>query len=83
MVEVKTNFKTKYWPNLTCYFCPQEDSQSHLLDCQFLTQGLDTSGIEYENIFQDIKQQEKIARLLNQILKQRNILLKMQSNNTV
>ena len=67
MVEVKTNFKTKYWPNLTCFFCPQEDSQSHLLDCQFLTQGLDTSGIKYENIFQDIKQQEKIARLLKRL----------------
>ena len=34
MVEVKSNFKTKHDDQVTCSFCPEEDTQSHLISCK-------------------------------------------------
>ena len=82
MVDVKSNFKMKYGQNLTCFFCLETDTQSHLLFCKPITNGIDLQSTEYEHIFQDMNKQEKIAKILNKILKQRNTLLKMSSMNT-
>ena len=76
MVEVKSNFKTKYGQNLSCNFCPEEETQIHLLSCKELVKDLDMSNIEYDDIFKDITRQEKAAKELNKILKERNNRLK-------
>ena len=77
MVDVKCNFKTVYEPNLTCFFCPEEDTQAHLLSCGQVTVGIDTSGLHYEDIFKNVTKQEKIAKVYNKILRQRNLKLKI------
>ena len=77
MVAVKSNFKSQYGDNLSCQFCPEEETQSHLLSCKELTKDLDISGVEHEDIFKDISRQEKAAKVLNRILKQRDLKLKM------
>ena len=80
MVDVKFNFKMQYGQNLACHFCPEMDTQSHLLACKILTDGIDISDIEYEHIFQDIGKQEKAAIIFNKILKKKNLLLKQTMN---
>ena len=77
MVDVKCNFKKMYEPNLTCFFCPEEDNQAHLLSCGQVTVGIDTSGLQHEDIFKDVTKQEKIAKVYNKILRQRNLKLKI------
>ena len=66
MVDVKSNFKMQYGQNLTCNFCPEIDTQSHLLSCEQLTDGIDISNTEYEHIFQDLKKQEKSCNSFQQ-----------------
>ena len=80
MVEVKSNFKNQYGPNLTCNFCQNEDTQSHLLLCKVLTDGIDTSGVQYDHIFSDVNKQEKIAKILNKILEQRELKVKLMNH---
>ena len=77
MVDVKCNFKNMYEPNLICPFCPEEDTQAHLLSCGQVIVGLDTSGSQYEDIFKDVSKQENIAKVYNKILRQRNLKLKI------
>ena len=77
MVAVKSNFKCQCGANLACQFCPEEDTQSHLLSCKELTKGLEISHVVYE----DISKQEKAAKTLNRILKQRYLKLKMLPTN--
>ena len=79
MVEVKSNFKTKHDEQVTCSFCPEEDTQPHLLSCKEVTVGIDTSNVEYDDIFKDINKQEAIAKVYNKILNQRNLKLKIQT----
>ena len=81
MIDVKSNFRTQYGQDLACRFCPEEETQSHLLICKELIDNLDTSSIEYEDIFKDVKKQESIARLYTQILKIRNMKLKLIAKN--
>ena len=76
MVEVKSNFKAKYGQNLSCNFCPEEETQIHLLSCKELLKDLDMPKVEYDDIFKDITRQEKAAKELNKILKERNNRLK-------
>ena len=45
MVEVKANFKSQYGQDLTCKFCSEDDTQSHLLSCKELVDNLDTSEV--------------------------------------
>ena len=71
MVEVKANFKNHYRQNLNCYFCPEEETQIHIFSCKEIIEGLDLSEVSYNDIFGNLPNQEKIARILNKILKQR------------
>ena len=77
MVEVKSNFKTQHGHNLACNFCPEEETQTHLLTCKELIKDIDMSKVEYDDIFKDITRQENAAKELNKILKQRNLRLKL------
>ena len=79
MVQVKSNFKNQYGQNLTCHFCPAEETQSHILLCKE-TSDIDTSQVSYDDIFGDISKQEKIAKVLNKILKLRNSKLEILTN---
>ena len=77
MVEVKANFKSQYGQDLTCRFCSEDDTQSHLLSCKELVDNLDTSKVAYSDIFKDLKNQEEMARIYTQILKVRSLKLKI------
>ena len=81
MIDVKSSFRTQYGQDLACRFCPEEETQSHLLLCNELIDNLDTSSIEYEDIFKDLKKQEAVARLYTQILKIRDMKLKIVARN--
>ena len=82
MVDVKFNFKTQFGQNLTCNFCPEMETQAHLLTCKQLIEGIDISDTEYDHIFLDVSKQEKAATIYNKILRKRSILLKQHSTNT-
>ena len=79
MVDVKSNFKNQYGSNLTCDFCRIEVTQPHLLWCKEVSTGIDTSEVQYSDIFADIEKQEKIAKILRKILKQRIMKTKLLS----
>ena len=82
MVDVKCNFKNQYGGNLTCYFCSYEDTQSHILSCRELIGDIKISDVQYNHIFSDlITEQEKIAKVLNKILKKRNLKIKLLATN--
>ena len=82
MVDVKSNFKSQYGNNLTCYFCSSEDTQLHILSCKEVAGDINMSGAQYDDIFSDLLiKQEKIAKILNKILKQRNLKMKLLSTN--
>ena len=82
MIDVKCNFKNQYGENLTCYFCSYEDTQSHILSCKELIGDINISGVQYSHIFSDlITEQEKVAKLLNMILKKRNLKMKLLATN--
>ena len=80
MIEVKDNFKSYYGQDLTCKFCPEKETQSHLLVCREIVDTIDTSKYSYEDIFKDIKKQEPIARAYTKILKLRSMKLKIREN---
>ena len=69
----KTNFRKLYEPDLSCSICLKEDNPEHLLTCS--NQGIDTSGLNYNDIFGDIKKQVKIIKVLKQITTHRNIIM--------
>ena len=76
MVSVKSNFKSQFGQDLTCRFCTEEETQSHLLSCNEIIQGVDTSEVVYEHIFGSTDEQEKVAQVLSKIMKIRNTKLK-------
>ena len=83
MVEVKTNFKSHYGQDLTCKFCSEDDTQSHLLSCKELVANLDTSEVTYSDIYKDLNKQEEIARIYTLILKARSLKLKILESNSL
>ena len=81
MIDVKSNFKSQYGQDLVCRFCPEEETQAHLLLCKELVDNIDTSDIIYEDIFKSLKKQEAISKTYTQILKNRNLKLKLLATN--
>ena len=82
MIEVKSNFKYQFSQDLKCYFCLNEDTQSHVLSCREITKDIDISEVKYEHIFSDsLNKQEKVAKVLNKIMKQRNMKIRLMSTN--
>ena len=80
MADVKCNFKNQYGRDLTCYFCSNEDTQSHILFCKELISDMNTSGVHDEHTFSDsITEQENVAKLLDKILKKRILKIKLLS----
>ena len=69
----KTNFRKLYEPDLSCPICLEEDSPEHLLNCA--SHGIDIGGLEYKDIFGNIKQQIKIITVLKKITVNRNLIL--------
>ena len=69
----KTNYRRLYEPDLSCLICLREDSPEHLLQCT--TQGINLSGLAFDDIFGNIKQQIPIIKALKQITVNRNLLL--------
>ena len=80
MIEnVKSNFKEKYKPNLTCYSCKQSEcNQKHLLECksQLGSNELVTYIPNYEDIFDNdnLKEQVYIVILMIDNLQRKNKL---------
>ena len=80
MVDVKVNFSEKNGQVLTCHFCQEDESQSHLLRCKQITDGIDTSEVQYKDIFKAGYKQEKITKVFDRIIKQRNLKLNLLSS---
>ena len=81
-VHVKTNYKSMYKFNMTCFLCQNdEDSERHLLKCPKILENIDNptdlENISYENIYsQNIDEQIIVSKIFDKIFKVRNILLK-------
>ena len=58
----------------------EAETQPHLLSCKESTKDLDISGVEHDGIFKDISRQEKAAKVLNRIVTQSDLKLKMFPN---
>jgi hypothetical protein len=73
MVGVKGNFSGLYRNNLKCSFgCNENETQEHLLDCNFLVNKLEDKSIlaesEYSDLFGNINQQVEITKCYSEIL---------------
>ena len=77
--DCKANFAYKYGENLNCNFCFKKDEQIHLLSCAKLTSGINISNIKYENLFGNIKEQIRFAKVMQQIVDNRKTLLQTSS----
>ena len=71
MAEVKVNFKGKY-EDLLCPLCNiEQDSQSHLFNCNVLIENckelFDNQEVEYEDIFSNQEKQNRVIKLLNKM----------------
>ena len=79
MINVKSNFKIMY-ENLMCLLCEEEEeTQSHLLDCQKLIDNCqelyNDDKIKYEDLYDD-KKQIDVTVLYEKILQTRDRLIK-------
>ena len=79
MIEVKTNFKNKYYDVHCSLGCRNEETQSHLMNCQIIYDNCkalrDNFEIEYEDLFGTIGQQRRAIKLFMEIWKTRESLL--------
>ena len=66
MYDWKANYKNFYGSNLACLICKEEDSQSHLLQCEETTAGVDLEWSHHLDIFGS----------LDKVTSKRNIILK-------
>ena len=83
MIEVKGNFQERHKGNLHCELCEdvtEEETQMHLLKCQFLTKHPELeqliSEIRYNDIFGDLASQVKAIKVWKKIVSVRKIHLK-------
>ena len=73
MVDVKCNFRGKYY-DLNCRFkCNEEETQQHMFNCSVILNKLELSSAsaEYNDLFRSVKHQkraieyfEKVAEIL-------------------
>ena len=83
MTEMKVNFKNKYFDEI-CPLCwLEEDSQTHLMECQILKNNCEAlkenSNVQYGDIFGKISKQKNAIQLLEKIWNTRESLLKKNS----
>lgn len=82
LIDVKTNFKTKYNNNLECRLCAApEESQSHLVECSEIVNNEEVKkalcSYKYSDIFSsELKIQTKLVKAWQLIMKTRKIKLK-------
>ena len=68
MTNVKSNFKTMH-TDIFCDLCDKgiEQTDAHLLDCLYFIENCpqlnDDNGIEYEDIFMNIKAQVQVTKI--------------------
>ena len=79
MVKVKANFKNLY-SNTICELCLQnEETQSHLLECEVLIEKcpelFNDVDVEYEDIFSNTTKQLKAVKLFSAILEVRKSIV--------
>ena len=75
MFDCKANFSFKYGSNLLCKFCHETEDQEHLLQCVKLIDGISLDGIQYSDIFGNLKKQVVIAKTMKKIVDKRDIML--------
>ena len=74
--DVKSNFKSQHGSNLQCQFCDLEEDQPHLLLCKEISRGVDTSGVEHDDIFGRLTKQENAARVFQKLFRRKILLMK-------
>ena len=80
MVDVRTNYRTKYGTNLSCSLCQiqAEESQEHLLTCTGLSEIPKNSSIKYEDIFDNLEKKVEAVKHWSKLITLRKIKLKEQ-----
>ena len=63
-----------YEPNLSCLMCGAEDTQEHLLNCKPIIQNIDTSNIDYSDLFSNIEKQVKATKVFMKLSRSRTFL---------
>ena len=84
MTQLKANFSSMHKNNMQCDLCQEEDSiesQTHLLQCSFLTNHEDLKHdiktIKYEDIYDNLDAQVKAVKVWRKIMKTRNLKLNL------
>ena len=84
MTQLKANFSSMHKNNMQCDLCQEEDSiesQTHLLQCSFLTNHEDLKHdiktIKYEDIYDNLDAQVKAVKVWSKIMKTRNFAYKL------
>jgi hypothetical protein len=82
MIEVKKNFSSKYGDKLQCSLCGKHvEDQESLLMCPEIISEVDTSSINYLDIYGSLEKQIEAIKTWKQVLKVRNSKLKNRSLN--
>ena len=85
MLDVKTNFRKLYDPDLICRTCKNPDSQEdedHLLKCESLVSEVDQDDqtVEFNFVYKDIGHQKQAVKVFKSVLRKREILLKYEKS---
>ena len=75
MFDCKSNFGHRYLKNLDCNLCHRIDNQQHLLNCERSIVGIDLDGVKYDDIFGNLSQQIKAAKIFKKVTNKRKQLL--------
>ena len=77
----KSNYKTQYGSDLSCFICKEVEDQQHMLSCKTLVEDIELGDTKYEDLFGPTEKQIKITKTLKRIISKRNILMKKSSMN--
>ena len=75
MVDVRANYREKYFVTI-CPCCElEEDSQEHLLSCDELRKHVTVpKDVQYKDIYGNTDKQLKIVKVMKQLLRKRELL---------
>ena len=80
MIDVKTNYPSKYGGAIGCRLCHvQIEDQKHLTKCEKLLEKVEIpTNVQYEDVFKGLDKQKAIVRVFKDLLREREILLNLE-----
>ena len=73
--DCKSNFKDQFKNDLRCLLCKSDDTQEHLLNCKPIIQNIDTSNINYNDLFSNIEKQVKATKVFMKLSRSKTFLI--------